>query len=183
MVTMQGAVAVIRPWFFCTDCSLGFSPFDDALEVSRKKHQFDIQKKSVNLAADVTFSRGSEIFEDLTGQGISDHFIHETFEAVGSEARLEDVIATEEEIAKRIKQASDSKWPPILVVASDGAHLPTRPKAGRSDKRGKGQWQEAKGFRISRLFFSEVGNVIAGLCRMKPNNDDAKEEIRKLIVW
>ena len=281
MVTMQGAVGVIRPWFFCTDCSLGFSPFDDALEVSRKKHQFDIQKKAVNLSADVTFFRGSEIFEDLTGQSISDHFIHETFEAVGSEAHLEDVIPTEAEIAKRIKQASNSKWRPILVVASDGAHLPTRPKAGRNDKRGKGQWQEAKGFRIyllsknriihvaswhqiqneadfgkdlavaasrirqdsvriallgdgadwlwkhmrtcfpkgreildyyhcaehiykvakvqygdrsikglqwvegtiSRLFFSEADNVIAGLRRMKPNNDDAKEEIRKLIVY
>jgi len=281
MVTMQGSVAVNRPWFYCTDCSLGFSPFDEVLEVSRKKHQFDIQKKSVNLAADVTFSRGSEIFEDLTGQSISDHFIHETFEAVGSEAHLEDVIPSKDEIVKRIKQASSGKWRPILVVASDGAHLPTRPKAGRSEKRGKGQWQEAKGFRIyllsknriihvaswhqiqneaefgkdlalvalripqellrvallgdgadwlwkhmracfpkgreildyyhcaehiykvakaqygersikglqwvegtiSRLFFSEADNVIAGLRRMKPNNDDAKEEIRKLIVY
>jgi len=36
-------------------------------------------------------------------------------------------------------------------VASDGAHLPTRPKAKRNEKRGKGQWQEAKGFRIYLL--------------------------------
>ena len=281
MVTMQGSVAVNRPWFYCTDCCFGFSPFDEVLEVSRKKHQFDIQKKSVNLAADVTFSRGSEIFEDLTGQSISDHFIHETFEAVGSKAHLENVIPSKDEIVKRVKQASSGKWRPILVVASDGAHLPTRPKAGRSEKRGKGQWQEAKGFRIyllsknriihiaswhqiqneaefgkdlalvasripqellrlallgdgadwlwkhmracfpegreildyyhcaehiykvakaqygkrsikglqwveatvSRLFFSEVGNVIAGLRRMKPINNETKEEIRKLIVY
>jgi hypothetical protein len=281
MVTMQGPAALSRPWFYCTDCCLGFSPVDDILEVSRKKYQFEIQKKSVNLAAEVAFSRGSEIFEDLTGQGISDHFIHETFEAVGSEARLEDVIPSKDEIIKRIKQASTAKWRPILVVASDGAHLPTRPKAGRNEKRGKGQWQEAKGFRIyllsknriihvaswhqiqnesefgkdlatvalripqdsfriallgdgadwlwkhmkacfpkgreildyyhcaehiykvakiqygygsikglqwvegtiSRLFFSEVGNVITGLRRMQPNSDEAKEEIRKLIVY
>jgi len=281
MVTMQGSVAANRPWFYCTDCCFGFSPFDEVLEVSRKKHQFDIQKKSVNLAADVTFCRGSEIFEDLTGQSISDHFIHETFEAVGSEAHLEDVIPSKDEIAKRIKQASSGKWRPILVVASDGAYLPTRPKARRSDKRGKGQWQDAKGFRIyllgkdriihvaswhqiqneaefgkdlavaasrirqdsvriallgdgadwlwkhmkdcfpkgrqildyyhcaehiykvakahygersvqglqwvegtiSRLFFSEVGNVIAGLGRMKAKNSDVQEEIRKLIVY
>jgi len=42
------------------------------------------------------------------------------------------------------------------------------------------QWVEGT---ISRLFFSEADNVIAGLRRMKPNNDDAKEKIRKLIVY
>lgn len=281
MVTMQGSFQVNRPWFYCTDCSLGFSPLDEALEVSRKKHQFDIQKKTVNLSADVTFFRGSEIFEDLTGQSISDHFIHETFESVGTEAHLEDVIPGREEIEKRIKEATSGKWRPILVVASDGAYVPTRPKARRSEKRGKGRWRDAKGFRIyllskyriihiaswhqiqdeskfgrdlavvasripeglvriallgdgadwlwkhmracfpqgreildyyhciehiykvakvqygeksidglqwvegttSRLFFSEVGNVIRGLRRMKPKTDEAKEEIRKLVGY
>ena len=33
-------------------------------------------------------------------------------------------------------------------MASDGAHLPTRPKAGRNIKRGAGKYKEAKGFRI-----------------------------------
>lgn len=280
-VTMQGPFAVKRPWFYCTDCSLGFSPLDEALEVSRKKHQFDIQKKAVNLSADVTFFRGSEIFEDLTGQSISDHFIHETFESVGTEAHLEDVIPGREEIEKRINGATSGKWRPILVVASDGAYVPTRPKAGRSEKRGKGRWRDAKGFRIyllskdriihiaswhqiqdesefgrdlavvasripeglvrigllgdgadwlwkhmkacfpqgreildyyhcvehickvariqygensidglqwvegtiSRLFFSEVGNVISGLRRMKPKTDEAKEKIRKFMGY
>jgi len=281
MVTMQGPFAVNRPWFYCTDCSFGFSPLDEALEVSRKKHQFDIQKKTVNLSVDVTFFRGSEIFEDLTGQSISDHCIHETFESVGAEAHLEDVIPGREQMEKRIHEATSGKWRPILVVASDGAYVPTRPKAGRSEKRGKGRWQDAKGFRIyllskdriihiaswhqmqnesefgrdlavvasripeglvrigllgdgaewlwkhmkacfpqgreildyyhcaehiykvakiqygersidglqwvegtiSRLFFSEVGNVISGLRRMKSKTDEAKEEIRKFIGY
>jgi len=39
----------------------------------------------------------------------------------------------------------------VLVVASDGAHLPTRPKAKRNEKRGSGYWQEAKGFRVYLL--------------------------------
>ena len=37
---------------------------------------------------------------------------------------------------------------PILVVAADGAHAPTRPKAGRKTKRGPGRWREVKGFRL-----------------------------------
>ena len=151
MLTMQGDSELNRPWFYCMNCSLGFSPLDEVLEISRKRHQFDIQKKAVNLSADVTFARGSDIFEDLTGQKISDHFIHETFDAVGAQARLEDIIPSREQIEKKIEQASTGKWRPILVVASDGAHLPTRPKAKRSEKRGKGQWQEAKGFRVYLL--------------------------------
>jgi hypothetical protein len=151
ILTMQGASNLNRPWFYCRDCCYGFIPFDSVLEISRKKHQFDIQKKAVNLSTDATFLRASEIFEDLTSQSISDHFIHETFEAVGGEAYLEDVIPSREEIMKRIKDVSNGKRRPILVVASDGAFLPTRAKASRSEKRGKGRWQEAKGFRVYLL--------------------------------
>ena len=71
MLTMQGDSELNRPWFYCMNCSLGFSPLDEVLEISRKRHQFDIQKKAVNLSADVTFARGSDIFEDLTGQKIT----------------------------------------------------------------------------------------------------------------
>lgn len=36
MVTMQGPSALKRPWFYCVDCSYGFSPLDKVLEISRK---------------------------------------------------------------------------------------------------------------------------------------------------
>ncbi len=281
MVTMQGPSSLKRPWFYCPGCSYGFSPLDNVLEISRKKYQFDIQKKSVRTSSEVPFSQGSEIFKDLTGQSISNHIIHETFDEVGAQAYLEDVIPSAEEIGKRIKEASVGTWRPVLVVASDGAHLPTRPKAKRKEKRGKGSWQEAKGFRIyllsknriihvaswhqiqneeqfgkdlslvasripqdqvriallgdgadwlwkhmttcfpkgrqvldyyhcvehiykvakaqygekspkglewvestiCRLFFAEVGNVIAGLRRMQPKDTESSEEIRKLIGY
>jgi hypothetical protein len=151
LVSMHGPSVLKRPWFYCVDCSYGYSPLDKVLEISRKKNQFDIQKKAVKTSAEVPFSQGSEIFQDLTGLSISDHFIHDTFEDVGEEACLEDVIPDEEEITKRIKECSGDVWRPVLVVASDGAHLPTRPKAKRHEKRGSGYWQEAKGFRIYLL--------------------------------
>jgi hypothetical protein len=281
MVTMQGPSDLKRPWFYCVDCAHGFSPMDEVLEISRKKYQFDIQKKATRTTAEATFSCSSELFEELTGQPISDHFMHDTFEDVGAHACLQDVIPTREEIAKRCTDAAGANWRPVLVVASDGAHVPTRPKAKRNEKRGKGQWQEAKGFRIyllgqdrivhlaswhqiqneeqfgkdlayvaaripqndvrigllgdgadwlwkhmvscfpkgrqildyyhcaehihdtakhqygdqtqkmlewvestlSRLFYAEVDNVIWGLQRMKPRDDLAAEEIRKLIGY
>jgi hypothetical protein len=46
-----------------------------------------------------------------------------------------------------------------LVVASDGAHVPTRRKAKRDEKRGKGRWQEAKGFRIYLLGKDRIVHV------------------------
>jgi len=159
LVSMQGSSKIRRPWFYCSDCSLGYSPLDEVLQVSRKKHQFDIQKKSVKLAAEVTFNRGGELFEDLTGQPLSDHFIHETFEVVGSDTRIEEVLPSLEEVVKRIEAAAIGVWRPILVVASDGAHLPTRPKAGRKGRRGPGQWQEAKGFRIYLLGPDQIIHV------------------------
>jgi hypothetical protein len=151
MVTMQGKSDLKRPWFYCVDCSYGFSPLDKVLEISRKKYQFDIQKKSTRTTAEVPFSCSSELFEELTGQPISDHFMHDTFDRIGDHACLEDVVPSKEEIAKRCQEAAGTSWRPVLVVASDGAHVPTRPKAKRNEKRGKGQWQEAKGFRIYLL--------------------------------
>jgi len=146
--TMQGKGKIRRPWFYCNDCELGYAPLDETLEISRKKIQLDVQKRATKLSAEVTFQRGEDLFQELTGQQISDHCLHETFEAVGAETRIEEVIPRREEIQERIEKATRSTWRPILVVASDGAHLPTRPKASRKGKRGPGQWQEAKGFRI-----------------------------------
>jgi hypothetical protein len=281
LVTMQGPSSLKRPWFYCVDCSYGFSPLDKVLELSRKKYQFDVQHKSVKTTAEVPFGCASDMFEDLTGQTLSDHFMHETFEEVGEHASLETVIPDKDTILARIDQAKTGVWRPVLVVASDGAHMPTRPKAGRKEKRGKGRWQEAKGFRIylladdriihvaswhqiqneeqfgkdlayvaslipqdqvrigligdgadwlwkhmtacfpegrqildyyhcaehiykvaklqygetsfkalewveytiARLFFGEIGSVIGGLRRMHPKTDEAREEIRKLIVY
>ena len=151
MVTMQGPSDLKRPWFYCTDCRYGFSPMDKVLEISRKKYQFDVQKKATRTTAEVPFSRSSELFEELTGHPISDHFMHENFEQIGAHTCLEDVVAGSQEIADRCKEAAGDSWRPVLVVASDGAHVPTRPKARRNEKRGKGQWQEAKGFRIYLL--------------------------------
>jgi len=54
---------------------------------------------------------------------------------------------------------NESSWRPVLVVASDGAHVPTRPKAKRNEKKGQGRWQEAKGFRIYLLGKDRIVHV------------------------
>lgn len=158
--TMQGPGNLKqKPWYYCTDCSYGFSPLDKVLELSRKKHQFDVQKKATKMAAETPFSISSELFAELTGYPVSDHFMHDTFEEVGAFARLENVVPSREEISKRCEEVDDKSWKPVLIVASDGAHVPTRPKAKRNEKRGQGRWQEAKGFRVYLLDKERIVHV------------------------
>ncbi|MBW1960998.1 MAG: hypothetical protein JRJ04_06055 [Deltaproteobacteria bacterium] len=99
MVTMQGPSVLKRPWFNCVDCTYGFSPLDKVLEISGKKHQFDVQKKATRTGVEVPFSGGSELFAELTNQAVSDHFMYDTFEEVGAYGCLADVVPSCQEIA------------------------------------------------------------------------------------
>ena len=75
--------------------------------------------------------------------------MHELFASFAQDLGPAEVIPQAEEIALRIEQASTpNERRPVLVVATDGAHMPTRPAPGRDIKRGPGEYKEAKGFRI-----------------------------------
>ena len=106
-----------------------FTQLIKTLEISRKKNQVDIQRQASLTTAEVPFSSGSELFAELTDHCVSDHFMHDTFERVGDYACLEDVIPSDQEIAARCQQVSESSWCPVLVVASDGAHVPDASKS------------------------------------------------------
>ena len=147
--TMQGTFELERPYFYCRTCKHGFCPLDEMLEVSGKRHQYDIQKRVTQTAAKTPFEESAEIFQALSGISIGNHFSHETLHAVGETATVEMVIPDADEIARRIGQMAVTESElPVLVIAADGAHAPTRPKAPRNAKRGKGSYQEAKGFRV-----------------------------------
>lgn len=147
--TMQGQFSIWRPYFYCTDCHHGFHPLDQALGLAPQHHQYDIQRRVVKTAAKVPFAEAAELFEDLSATSVGNHFSHETLNAVAEVATLENVIPQKKEIDKRIHLATTaSAPPPVLVVASDGAMAPIRPRAPRKSKRGKGGYREVKGVRI-----------------------------------
>ena len=148
IATLQGELVLERPYFYCTDCHRGFHPLDHALELARGVHQYDIQEKLLRHSAEVPFELAAELVGELIGLPLSNHFAHETTLDVTTIADIDTVLPTAAAIRQHIetaKNAPDDK--PVLVVALDGAHEPTRPKAGRSEKRGPGQWKEAKGVR------------------------------------
>ena len=150
--TLHGRVTLRRPYFYCEACARGFHPVDAKLQLSEKHHQYDIHERSTRLGAELPFGLSEEQFERLTGVPTSQHFIHETLNAVGEAATLERVVPAADEIARRIEEAREgSPRRPVLVVACDGAHAPTRPAGGRKKKRGPGVWREAKGVRLYLL--------------------------------
>lgn len=150
--TLHGRVTLHRPYFYCDTCGMGFHPLDAKLGLSPKHHQYDVQERTTRVGAELPFGLSEEQFERLTGVPASQHFIHETLNTVGEAATVERVLPEAAEIGRRIDAAqAGSRRRPVLVVACDGAHAPTRPPGGRRTKRGPGSWREAKGFRVYLL--------------------------------
>lgn len=150
--TLHGRITLHRPYFYCDVCATGFHPLDAKLQRSGKHHQYDIQERSTRVGAELPFGVSEEQFERLTGIQASSHFIHETLNAVGDATTLERVLPDADAIGRRIDEArAGSRRRPVLVVACDGAHAPTRPAGGRKTKRGPGVWREAKGVRLYLL--------------------------------
>ncbi len=150
--TLQGSIALERPYFYCRGCKAGFYPLDDALELADEAYQYDMQEKMLRLGIESPYAVSAELFKELTGIGPSNRCHHDTLNRIGALAPIEEVIPSAKEIERRITAATPSgEEKPVLVVASDGAHAPTRPKGSRNSRRGPGKWREAKGFRIYLL--------------------------------
>jgi len=158
--TLVGEISLSRPYFYCPECREGFCPVDEALALCRRRQQVAMQKAAASLAAEVPYETASELFGELTGLSFSDHIAHEVVGELTEDLTVLSVSPPKEEIAQQVALvAQGKKWRPILVLAIDGAHVPTRPQAakgsrpGRTRKRAKrarwqGQWREAKGFRF-----------------------------------
>jgi hypothetical protein len=150
--TMQGSITLERPYFYCHRCKSGYYPLDHALELADEAYQYDLQEKMLCLGTESPYSTSADLFKKLTGIAPSGHCLHETLNRIGTLAPIEEVIPSEMEIIRRIESVSTAGDElPVLVVASDGAHAPTRPPGGRSGRRGPGKWREVKGFRIYLL--------------------------------
>jgi hypothetical protein len=171
--TMIGQITIHRPYFYCSDCHHGFYPLDEALNLSSRKKQYDVQEASADLAKEVPYEKASMLFEKLSGVSMSDHLMHEVTNSVGDELNVLDVSPTPDEIASRIQEVSAGrKWRPIMVLGIDGSDVATRPdsakgtRSGRKDYRAKrmewkGEWREAKGFRMYLVDEDRIVHLIS----------------------
>jgi hypothetical protein len=158
--TMVGEVSLSRPYFYCPDCQKGIAPLDDALQLSARRTQWDLQQAAARLAAEVPYATAQELFTKLTGLSLSDHTIYAVAGELSDELGVLDVSPTAAEMARRVAEmAAGQTWRPVMVLAIDGAFVPTRPQeakgpgAGRRHTRARrprwqGAWKEAKGLRF-----------------------------------
>ncbi len=175
--SLQGSSFVERPYFYCKKCEMGFSPVDESLELSSRKKQYDLQQLALEYLAEMPFERAAELFAKSTGVSFSDHMLHDLFVGFTDQMTIEDVIPTAQEISKRIDAlATSGNRRPILVVTADGAFAPTRPQAQRSEKRGPGEWKEAKGFRLYAIGKNDMVQIASW--HQIQNADDFSRDLK-----
>ena len=173
--TKHGTSLLTRPYFYCRHCREGFSPVDESLGLSKRRKQHDLQRLALKFLAKMPFEEAAQLFYESTGVHFSDHCMHELFASFTEGIGPEEAIPSTEEITRRIEQAKVSEHRPVMVVATDGAHTPTRPGPGRDKKRGPGEYKEAKGFRI----YLNVGDRIIHLASW--HQIGSKKEIRRAL--
>jgi hypothetical protein len=171
--TMVGEVALCRPYFYCPHCQQGFAPLDEALQLSERRKQWDMQKAGARLAAEVPFETAQELFTQLTGLSLSDHTIHAVAGELSQELGVLQVSPTAAEMAQRVAEMAAGKtWRPIMVLAIDGAFVPTRPAQAKGEATGRqrtrarragwqGEWKEAKGFRFYLVDQERIVHVLS----------------------
>jgi hypothetical protein len=188
--TLVGALRLRRPYFYCECCQLGTTPLDEALQLTERRKQPDVQKAAVKLTKEVPYETACELFEELTGLPLSAHTAHALTHAVAEGLTVLDVAPHREEILAKIAMvATGQPWRPIMVLGIDGADVPTRPETakgrrpGRKKARAKrarwtGEWREAKGFRFYLLADDRIVQVLSW--HQVQTDEEAAEALRQV---
>lgn len=171
--TLVGAIRLRRPYFYCERCQLGISPLDEALQLTERRKQPDVQRAAVQLTKEVPYETACELFEELTGLPLSAHTAHEVTQAVAEGLTVLDVAPSREELLAKITAlAAGQPWRPMLVLAIDGADVPTRPETAKGRRPGRkrvrakraqwtGEWREAKGFRFYLIAEDRIVHLLS----------------------
>jgi hypothetical protein len=188
--TLVGAIRRQRPDFYGERCQLGTVPLDEALQVTERRTPADVQKAAVQLTQEVPYETAGELFEELTGLSLSAHTAHEVPQAGAGGLTVWEVAPRREEILAKITAvATGQPWRPLLVLAIDGAEVPTRPatakgrRAGHRNARANrarwtGEWREATGCR----FYLRADDRIVQVLSWHPGQTDeaAAEALRQV---
>jgi len=161
--TRVGGFALYRPYFYCRQCQKGWYPLDEALGLSESPVQYDLQDVEAWLSTELPYGTASEAYERCCGDILSEHHMHDITNRIAANIDLLDVCPTRAEIESKITELSKGKFRrPVMMLAIDGAHAPTRPEPSpRKGERGKGEWKEVKGFRLYLIDSDRIVHLIS----------------------
>jgi uncharacterized coiled-coil protein SlyX len=63
--TLVGAIRLRRPYFYSERCQLGTAPLDEALQLTGRRKQPDVQKAAVQLTKEVPYRSRSQYLRQL----------------------------------------------------------------------------------------------------------------------
>jgi len=161
--SLGGNLNIHRPYFYCKNCHEGFYPLDEALGLASSPKQHDIQDLETWLSSELPFETAAETFKRCTADTLSADHMFETTNQIANHFDILDCCPTKDEIEEKIDELSRGKFRrPVMMIAVDGAHAPTRPEPSPwKGKRGKGQWKEAKGFRVYLIDSDKIIHLIS----------------------
>lgn len=161
--SLGGSMDIYRPYFYCKGCNEGFYPLDKALGLAPATKQHDIQDLEAWLSSELPFETAAEAYSKCTGDSLSADHMFETTNRIARQFDLLDVCPTKEQVEAKINELSYGRFRrPVMMIAIDGAHTPTRPEPSEwKGKRGKGKWKEAKGFRVYLIDSDRIVHLIS----------------------
>ncbi|MEJ5363464.1 MAG: hypothetical protein WHS86_00020 [Desulfosoma sp.] len=83
---MVGGFALERAYFYCTRCSLGFYPLDEALKLHPSAKQHNVPVMAAWLGSVMPFETAAEAVRRATGIALSPSAVHEGTQEVASAA-------------------------------------------------------------------------------------------------
>ncbi len=161
--SLGGRLDLYRPYFYCKNCKHGFYPLDEALGLAPSPKQYDIQDLEAWLSSELPFKTAAEAYKRCTGDVLSADHMFETANRIGNHLYILDVCPTKDEIEQKIAELSKDKFRrPVMMMAIDGAHAPTRPEPSSwKGKRGEGEYKEVKGLRLYLIDNARIIHLIS----------------------
>jgi hypothetical protein len=122
---------------------------------------------------------------------MGDHTMHEVVgDLCNEDFDVLDVAPSVEEVKRKIEAVErGKKWRPIMVLATDGAHVPTRPESAKGNRRGRkkvraksangeGEWKEAKRFRFYLVDGDRIEHILSW--HQVQSNKELKESLKNV---
>ena len=98
ITTLVGPVVLYRPYFYCHACRCGFYPLDEALGLSERKIQPDVQAIEAWLTSEMPYEMASEAIQRCAGIDLSNHHSHDVTNEMAQDLGILDVCPSKDGI-------------------------------------------------------------------------------------
>ena len=168
-------IRLTRAYYHCRKCQEGTFPLDSALDIEGSSFSPTIREAICLTDAEVSFERGQELLERLTGIRLSVEEGRRIAEGKGRQLEQ----GAQDEIKKAwqpqtLKPREVGSPPQRLYVSPDGTHIPIR---------GQKEWSEVK---VATIFTADVPfkgqKPVRGQTRYVGGLEDAETFFKRLYV-